>query len=183
MIKKWRTTQTKKLADYFVFSALAKERTSPTTGKTHTFYTLEAPDWANVIALTKDNKTIMVRQYRHGIDDVTLEFPAGIADRGENIVDTIQRELLEETGYRAHEVLEIGRVTTNPAFMNNQCFTYLARDVEKIKEQELDDTENIDFIEVPIKDIPHKIATHEITHSLSIAAYYFYAEKTRKFSI
>lgn len=180
MLKKWQTLSTKKLADYFVVSVFAKERRSPITGKNHTFYTFEAPNWANIVAVTPDDKVIMVRQYRHGIDDFTLEFPAGIAEDGETSLDTIRRELLEETGYITESIELIGSVDTNPAFLNNKCYSYLARIVQKVDAQKLDETESIEAIEVPLSDIPGMIAEGKITHSLSIAAYYFSIQQGAK---
>lgn len=177
MLKKWRTLTSKKLADYFVVSVFVKERRSPTTGSNHTFYTLEAPNWANIVAATPDNEAIMVRQYRHGIDDFTLEFPAGITEDGETSLDTIRRELLEETGYTTDDIQLIGSVDTNPAFLNNKCYSYLARNVRKTGAQKLDETENIELVAVPLVDIPNMITRGEITHSLSIAAYYFYTQQ------
>lgn len=177
MLKKWQTLSTKKLADYFVVSVFAKERRSPITSETHTFYTFEAPNWANIVAITPGGKAIMVHQYRHGIDDFTLEFPAGIAEDGETSLDTIRRELLEETGYTAEDIELIGSVDTNPAFLNNKCYSYSARNVRKVGIQKLDETESVEVIEVPLNDIPEMIAEGKVTHSLSIAAYYFYIAK------
>ncbi|MEZ4518692.1 MAG: NUDIX hydrolase [Chloroflexota bacterium] len=71
----------------------------PRTGKEHSFYILEAPDWVNVIPLTPDEQVVMVRQYRHGTGTVTLESPAGMADHdGEALAVAAARELREETG-------------------------------------------------------------------------------------
>jgi ADP-ribose pyrophosphatase len=178
MIKKWQRHSSKELATYYALKVFEHRSESPVTGKTHSFFTFHTTDWANIIAVTPDNNAIMVRQYRHGIHGITLEFPAGGFDAGDkDITDTIKRELLEETGYKAAKITQIGCVDTNPAFLNNKCYSFLAQNITKETAQQLDDTEDIEIVEVPITDIPKLIKEGGITHSLSIAAFYFYQQR------
>src|SRR6185503_21228824 len=69
---------------------------------------LEFNAWANIVALTKDGQVVLVRQYRHGVCDVLLEFPGGVVERGEDPVEGAKRELLEETGYSSSNVIQLG---------------------------------------------------------------------------
>jgi 8-oxo-dGTP pyrophosphatase MutT (NUDIX family) len=138
---------------------------------------LESNDWINVIPLTPQKEVVMIYQYRHGIRDNTLEIPGGILEERDSPEAAARRELYEETGYKETEMLLLGSVHTNPAFLNNRCFTYLAKDVSLAGEQELDDKEDIEVVLKPLSDIPRLIREGKITHSLVLAAFYrFYME-------
>ncbi len=118
------------------------------------FYVVEYPTWVAVVALTPDRDIVLVRQYRHGIGEVTLELPAGMVDRSDASPESaIERELLEETGYRGNRFLRIGKFSVNPSNQNNFTITFLAEDVEKVSEPHLDDTEDIEVILVPFRKV------------------------------
>ena len=95
-----------------MFDLYASERRAP-DGRGGTFYLLDAPAWVNVVAVVRDAAGeecfLMVRQYRHGAERVTLEFPAGLVDAGEDPGQAARRELLEETGHLAGELRLSGR--------------------------------------------------------------------------
>ena len=84
------------------------------------------PDWVNVIPVTPQGKVVVIRQYRHGTGEISLEIPGGVVDAGESHEETARRELLEETGYTAGEIIPIGRVAANPAIQDNHMHTFLA---------------------------------------------------------
>ena len=174
-VKKWQILSSKEMIDCFIFKVKQNTSKSPLTNREHNFYILDSKNWANIIAITPENKIIMVRQYRHGVDDITLEIPAGIMEINDPTPETtIKRELLEEAGYEAKIVIMLGSVFPNPAFLNNMCTTFVARDVIKTKEQNLDNTENIGIEEVELEKIPELIKGGKILHSLTIAAFYLY---------
>ena len=177
MIRKWKLLSSKEIANYYIFKVFENRSESPVTGEAHNFYALRTKNWANVIAITHDKKVVMVRQYRHGIDDITLEFPAGGMDENDpHLESTVRRELLEETGYAADDVVDLGFVHTNPAFLNNKCHTFLALNATKKGAQNLDITEDISIEEIPLASIPEMIISGQITHSLSVVAYFLYTQ-------
>src|ERR1700712_2303081 len=104
------------------------------------YYILEYPSWTSAFALTKDNKVVMVKQYRHGLGEISIELPGGVVDRGETTETAIARELLEETGYKFESYEYIGKISANPATTNNYMHMYIARGGEKVAEQKLDET-------------------------------------------
>ena len=88
MIKSWKKISSAYLGNYRIFRLRQDEAVSPRTGETQSFYILEAPEWVNVIPVTPAGEVVMVRQYRHGTGTITLEVPAGMADRdGESHAD------------------------------------------------------------------------------------------------
>ncbi len=173
MVKKWNCVNSQELQSNKVFSTRKDRSVSPVTGEEHDFFVVEAPDWINVVAITKNEGIVLIKQYRHGTQSVTVEIPGGMVDPGENPLDAAVRELLEETGYEAAKWVGIGAVEPNPALQDNKCYTFLALSSHKVKEPNFDETEDIISYTVPIKDIPGLVRKGEITHSLVIAAFYW----------
>jgi ADP-ribose pyrophosphatase len=107
------------------------------------YYVLEYPNWANAVALTEDNKILMVRQYRHAANIVSLEIPGGVIEDGENPEEGMRRELLEETGYAFNNVELISTVYANPSTANNKTFCYLAKGGVKVQSKSLTNTRSL----------------------------------------
>ncbi len=173
-MKPWKTLQTTPMGDYRVFSVSKVRNRSPESGKEGDFFVIGAGNWVNVIALTPDDEVVLVEQYRHGSQTLTLEIPGGCIDAEDaSPVVAAQRELLEETGYEGKDWVELGWNDPNPALFSNRCYTYLVRNVKFTKLQALDSMEEITVHKVPLKDIDRLIAERKITHSLVITGFYF----------
>jgi ADP-ribose diphosphatase len=176
-IEAWRVTEQRELISTGIFKLTARASISPRTGQNHDFYVLEAPDWVNVIPLLDDDRVVMVRQYRHGRREPTLEIPGGMVDPTD--VDPLaaaRRELLEETGYRSGNLSKIGVIAPNPAILANLCHSYVARQLTFLGTQDLDSTEEIEVCTVPLSKIPGMIQDGTITHSLVVVAFCFMLE-------
>ena len=85
------------------------------------YYVLEYPDWINVIALTRDGRMILERQYRHALGETSYEIVAGVMEQGESPEEAARRELLEETGYSGGEWTHLMDLSANPSTMTNLC--------------------------------------------------------------
>ena len=180
MVEDWEKLNSEELANYRIFKMRRDVRRSPRTGAEHSFFVLESPNWVNVIPLTPEGKVVMIHQFRHGTARVTLEIPGGMIDADDgDPANSVRRELLEETGYAATDVFHIGTVDPNPAFLDNHCYTYLARGARWQQPPELDGAEDIAVEEVPLADVPGLIANGRISHALVVAAFYHY-EQYRK---
>ncbi len=173
-VKLWDVISSKQDKSYGIFNFRTDRARSPRTGQEYDCYILESTSWVNVIPLTPQNEVILVRQYRHGIRDLTLEIPGGLVDGKDTPEEAGKRELYEETGYQAAEMIPLGSVLPNPAIQNNRCYTFLAKDVFLAGEQQLDEMEDIDVLCRPLAEIPHLIREGEISHSLILAAFFKY---------
>jgi len=125
--------------------------------------------WANVLALTKNGEAVLVKQYRHGVCDVLWEFPGGVVEDGEHPMDGAKRELLEETGYAASNLIEVGQIYPNPALQTNTLYCFLALDVEKVSIQNLDAGEDIEVHLVPLNELIELAKRGEFPHALQMA--------------
>jgi ADP-ribose pyrophosphatase len=180
MIKPWPCIRSQSVQSFRVFSIRTDTTVSPRTGIEHDFYVIETQDWVNIIPVTADHRVVMVRQYRHGSREVTLEIPGGLVDPGENPEGAAARELLEETGYQAEKVAKMGVSNPNPAIFNNRCYTFMARNVRKVRDPAPDQTEDIEVVLIPLVDIPELIRKGEIDHAIVISAFYWYFLQPQK---
>lgn len=141
------------------------------------YYTLEYPTWVSAFALTAENKVVMVRQYRHGLGVMSTELPGGVVDEGEDTQTAIQRELLEETGYRFSSFEFIGKLCANPATTNNYMHMYIAKGGEKIGEQTLDETEDLEVLLYDLDEVKQLVRENKIVQALHTATIYMALEK------
>jgi ADP-ribose pyrophosphatase len=137
------------------------------------YFVLEYPDWANAVALTIDNKIIMIRQYRHAAEIVSLEIPGGVIEDGEDKEAGMRRELLEETGYEFDTVELISTVYANPSTSANKTYCYLALGGKKVQEQSLDEHERIEVMEYTIAEVKQLLAENKIPQSLHCTGLFY----------
>ena len=138
------------------------------------YYVLEYPDWVNVIAITKDGRFIMERQYRHGLQVFSTELPCGVMEKGETPVQAAQRELREETGYAGGKWTELMAIGANPGSQNNLTHCFLATGVEKKSEQSLDDTEELSVMLMNEEQVKALLFEGKICQALMVAPLYKY---------
>ncbi len=131
---------------------------------------LEMPDWVNVVAMTPEDRIVIVDQYRFGTQAITTEIPAGGISSGETPQQAAMRELREETGYTSNEWTYCGAVEPNPAFQNNYCHQFVARNARKTHEPELDDGEAIAVREVTLDALRQEIRSGKFQNALGLLA-------------
>ena len=169
----WRVQYSEKLVDCRIFKVRRDVSVNPRTGQAHEMFVLEQPNWVNVIPLTADEQVIMVEQWRHGTRSVHLETPGGLMEDGETPEQSAHRELLEETGYEAGEIVHLGTVHPNPAIQTNSQHYILAKNCRKVAEPNLDQAEDIQVKLVPLVEVPRLIEKGEITHGIVIGGFYW----------
>ncbi len=174
-LPRWQTLKIEQAEDYGLYRVERIQRISPRTGRVGLYKVLRIASWANVVALTPEREVILIEQYRHGIDDLTLEIPGGVIEPGEDPLAGAARELREETGYAGDAPILIGRVHPNPAIQDNVCYTYLIDNARRVGELQLDPGEQIAVRAVPLDAIPGFLRDGLITHSLVVAAFHWLA--------
>lgn len=135
-------------------------------------FILETPDWCNIIPVTREGRIVMVRQFRFGVWQPSLEIPGGIVDPGEDPQTAAVRELAEETGYKPSRVISLGSVRPNPAFQSNRMHSFLALDCESAGPARPEDGEDIEVLTISREEVPQMILDGRICHSLVIGAFY-----------
>ena len=132
------------------------------------FVVIGAPDWCNVIALTPDDRLVLVRQFRYGLDEFSLEIPGGVIDAGEDPVAAGARELREETGFVGANARLLASVHPNPAIQNNRCNLVFVENAELRAPLGWDHDEEIEVITAPVDEVYAWARAGRITHSLVI---------------
>jgi len=175
VLKPWPREAEELVADMGIFEVRRAGSRSPRTGESCSVSLLGARDWVNVIALTTEGEVVLVRQFRHGTREFTLEIPGGQVDAGETAAAAAVRELREETGYAGDGPVPIGIVTPNPAFQDNHCHTYLIENCRRVGEPRPDGGEDLEVLTRPLADVPRIIAAGEIDHALVVCAFWWLA--------
>lgn len=164
----WRETGKEELLRTPVFTVNRTTSVSPEGGEAH-FIVNEAPDWAIVIA-EDGGDFLMVRQWRHGENALSVEFPGGVVDAGEAPEDAARRELREETGFSAGELVPLGSMNPNPALFRNRVHFFAARSLCRAGGQELDADEFVSYFRVPKAEVVRRMGSAEYPHALMAAA-------------
>lgn len=127
------------------------------------------PGGAVVVAITDENKIVMVRQFRYPFQEWVLELPAGKLDEGEDPQNCASRELTEETGYRAENITKLGHIYTTPGFCNEILHIYLAEKLTPGAHAREEGEEGMEVFEFTIAEIKEKIRNGEIVDAKSIS--------------
>ncbi|NJL36924.1 MAG: NUDIX hydrolase [Leptolyngbyaceae cyanobacterium RM2_2_4] len=129
------------------------------------------PDVALVFPVTAKREIVFVRQYRHGAGKVLVELPAGTFDpQKESAESAALRELQEETGYHASHLTQLATLYDNPVKETNKIHLFLAKNVELVSAQNLDQTEEIEVLLIPIDAVQEKLVQGKISVSGTVAA-------------
>lgn len=138
------------------------------------YYVLEYPTFINVIAITKDEQMVLVRQYRHGLGRTCFELVAGCVEDGEEPIEAAKRELHEETGYTGGEWSQMMTFTCNASAMNNLSHSFLAMGVEKTDSQHLDANEDIEVYTFSKEEVKAMLLRGDFMQASMIAPLYKY---------
>ncbi|MFN2198215.1 MAG: NUDIX hydrolase [Anaerolineales bacterium] len=175
MIEKWQTLNAETVFNFSKFNLKRYAFLLPNQQVAEDYYVLEEQDVGSVVAMTPDQNLVMVRQFKHGIQEICLELPAGLfEDENGDPVRESRRELLEETGYEAKEYIYLGSLAQNPTRLSNRVHIVLGVGAHRVSDQRLDPNEDIEVVLIPVDQIRAKIRSGEI-HALGTVAGIFLA--------
>ena len=169
-LSSWQRMQDDLHADCRIFEVRKSRFLRRSDEKEGDFFVLDTSDWVNVLALTGSRELLLVRQFRFGTEEFSLEPPGGVIEKGESPVLAGERELIEETGFTGMKSSLIGSVRPNPAIMSNRCHFLLVEGAEKTSDTSFDPHEELESVLVPLAELRNLAREGKITHSLALNA-------------
>jgi ADP-ribose pyrophosphatase len=171
----WRTLSSKEIFKTGFFRFRCDELELPNKTVQPRYYVMDFTDWVNIVPITTENEVVLIKQYRHAVEDVCLEIPGGSLNpgSGESPEEAARRELIEETGFVPEKLILLGCHEPNPALQSNKLWTYVALGCKKTQEQQLDAYEDIEVLTCPSKEVLKFVKEGKIKHSLVIAGIHF----------
>ncbi len=136
------------------------------------YYIVELPDWCNTIVVTKEEKIILVRQYRYPLGADTYELPGGVKEKGELPIEAAKREMEEETGYTSDDMELLMQLSPNPAINNNTAYFFLARNAVPTQVTNNDFYEDIDVVAFSKEEIWKMLSENKLQHGVQVGPLY-----------
>ena len=171
---RWEALDHSSLLQTRVFAVRSTRYRHPVRAVERDFVVIDPPDWVNVIALTPDQRMVLVRQFRYGVNAFSLEIPGGVIERGEAADVAGVRELREETGYVGLPPRVLGSVHPNPAIQSNRCHFLLVEQAVAATAVAWDHDEEIQVTTMPVDQVLALARSGGISHSLVLNALFLF---------
>ncbi len=174
---KWKIISSEYISKHPYFTA-RKDKCETTDGKIiDEYYVVELPITACAVAVTEEAEVLMVRQYRHPIEETLIEIPGGFIDKNETPEQAMKRELKEETGYEFSSIIKVGKIAANPGVLNNYTYLFLARGGKKTSEQNLDKNEELEIEKISLQELKALFLENKIMQATHNACVFYALRK------
>jgi 8-oxo-dGTP pyrophosphatase MutT (NUDIX family) len=169
-IERWKTLKSYNVFEHKWYTLRRDHVELPNGLVMDDYFVSVRPNVVLTFPVTEDGHVLFVRQYKHAAGDIFIELPGGVIDEHEtDPLEAAKRELLEETGYASDDVEPMLQVIDNPTKDTNKIYYFLARNVRKIAEQDLDESEHIEVLKVPLQEVEQMVLSGQVNVAGSVA--------------
>ncbi len=177
---KWKTLSSKYISRHKYFTARVDKCEAPDEKIIEEYFVVELPATACVLACTEEGNVLMVKQYRHPVEEILLELPGGFIDENESPEAAMTRELMEETGYEFSSIERVGKIAANPGVLDNFTYLFLAKGGKKTGKQQLDNNEDIEVVTISFDELKKLFFENKIVQSLHSNCIFYALRKMGK---
>lgn len=175
-----KTLTSEYITTHQYFTARRDSYQTPSGKIVDPYFVVELPPCVVVMGITKEDKILMIKQYRHPVKDVLTELPGGFIDMGETAQQAAERELGEETGYSFKQFHYLGMAAANPGVLDNYTHFFLATGGEKTSETSFDANEEIEYVLYSKEEVEILLANWEIKQSLHALCLFYGFKKLKE---
>lgn len=173
---KWKTVNSRLIFDNKWLKVRQEKVRLPDGTLLDDYYMWEEGEVVMIIPITRKEKYVLVKQYKHGAKEVMIEFPAGFVEDNESLEAAARRELLEETGYRAHQLIYLQYFLNNPTKVRGRLHLFLAPNLKSQGKKKFDIAEEIEVLEKSEDEVAKMIKTGQIKVTGTISAFSIFTE-------
>ncbi len=170
MEKSWELIRSENGPNIKLFQVRYDWMRNPRNGAEEKMVVLQGPDASNTVAITLNDEIVLVRQFRFGTREFTLELPGGLMEPGETPQANAARELAEETGYSGSEWAFLGKIPANPVFQDHYIHHWMLRNAQPTSEVSLDAGEAVEIVLLPLEEARKGLLNGMFAHPHTMSA-------------